>query len=156
MHHHPHSHTFSFRSFAAARRALRHRVEDHQHLVIKTRENEFTDSHLGALFDETVRLSGVSGPPTLNTPFDKMKEVTVYNEKVKSGIIDETGGLEHDVIVATRRGWMTGSLTIPQKVRGGGAHYIINSFLQNKTQNTKIHKQKLFVLIKTKAKPSLG
>ncbi|GMI11247.1 hypothetical protein TrVE_jg2968 [Triparma verrucosa] len=102
-------------SFAAARRALRHRVEDHEHLVIKTRENEFTDSHLGALFDETVRLSGVSGPPTLNTPFDKMKEVTVYNEKVKSGIIDETGGLEHDVIVATRRGWMTGSLTIPQK-----------------------------------------
>ena len=91
-------------SFAAARRALRHRVEDHQHEVIKTRETEFTDSHLGALFDETVRLSGVSGPPTMNTPFDKMKEVTVYNKKVKSGVIDEKGGLTHDVIVATRRG----------------------------------------------------
>ena len=70
-------------SFAKARKALRHRQEEYQDEVIRQRENEFTDSHLGDLFDETVRLSGVSGPPTLNTPFDKMKEVMALNARVK-------------------------------------------------------------------------
>eukprot|EP00520_Triparma_pacifica_P016971 CAMPEP_0118642542 /NCGR_PEP_ID=MMETSP0785-20121206/5887_1 /TAXON_ID=91992 /ORGANISM="Bolidomonas pacifica, Strain CCMP 1866" /LENGTH=1549 /DNA_ID=CAMNT_0006534093 /DNA_START=130 /DNA_END=4776 /DNA_ORIENTATION=- len=102
-------------SFAGARKALRHRVEDYQHEIIKKRESEFTDSHLGDLFDETVRLSGVSGPPTLNTPFDKMKEVMKYNEKVKAGIVDEKSGLYEDVKFATRTGWRTGELLIPQK-----------------------------------------
>ena len=67
------------------------------------------------MFDETVRLSGVSGPPTLNTPFDKMKEVMKFNEKIKNGDIDEKGGLYEDVKFATRTGWKTGELLIPQK-----------------------------------------
>lgn len=99
--------------FKKARQALRHRVEDHQHVDIKKREGEFADGHLGALFDETVRLSGVSGPQPVNTPFEKMEEVMAHAKRVKAGQADEESD---DVLIAVRRGWMTGQVLMPQKV----------------------------------------
>ena len=100
-------------SFAKARQALHHKVEDHQHVEIKARETEYTDSHLGLLFDETVAISGVSGPQPVNTPFQKMEEVTQHAKDLKSGEITAT--TDEDILLPIRRSWFTGDVLLPQK-----------------------------------------
>jgi len=99
-------------SFTAARKALRHRQDKLQHEEIRKREADFGESHLGALFDETVRLSGIAGNPSVNTVFEKMDEVLEMSKKQQ---FKDNNNKERDIIIATRRSWTNGELNLPQK-----------------------------------------
>ena len=70
--------------YAAARRLQRRRGASQQQREVLARERDFADGHLGRLFDETVRLSGISGNPVINTPLEKMAEVMESAERDKA------------------------------------------------------------------------